>query len=97
MVTIQAPSRNFVATTITVTTSVVTAPPPHLAQDRGVREELSLVLGEQAQKLELVRCQGDLPPGHRHRPLLDVNDELADLEHRFSRGADAPKRRAQPR
>ena len=67
---------------------------PRPRQEHAVREQLPLVRREHAEELELVRRQVDRLAGPRDRALLEVDDELADLDHRLRRRA---RRGAAPR
>src|SRR5213080_3572646 len=88
-ITSHAPSANFVQITTSVTTPVAVAPTecrsPDLAQDRPVRHQLALVLGEDTQDAELERRQMNGLAVDGDRRLLEIDPDRADLEHRLTR------------
>src|SRR6266540_5679672 len=53
---------------------------PDLTQDRRVREQLSLVLGQELQEVVFDGRQGDSPPVDRHGSLLEVDPEPGELQ-----------------
>ena len=55
--------------------------PPHLLQQLAMRDEPSPMLREHAQQLELDPCEVDRLTAAGHRPVGQVDDELADLDH----------------
>src|SRR5262249_17994300 len=54
------------------------APPPHLAQQHLVREELAGVAGEDAEQAELVRGELDCLTAERDGALLKVDPQVAE-------------------
>src|SRR6478736_2340173 len=59
---------------------------PDLPQDGGVRHQLAFVWGQHAEELELVRGQRNRTTADRDRALVEIDDQLADLEHWPTRG-----------
>ena len=68
--------------------------PPHLAQDRAVRQQLALrCWASSAQDAELVRRQVDAPrPSTVTDCLLEVDADRPDLDHRLARRPGAAQR-----
>ena len=52
---------------------------------------------EEPEEVELVRGEVHGSPGHGDRALLEIDHELAELEHGLGRRADPSQHRAQPR
>ena len=62
-----------------------------------MRQQLPLVLGEQPEDAELVRRQMDALAVDVDRPLLEIDADRADLDHRLARRRSPPQRRTQAR
>src|SRR5262245_13847680 len=70
---------------------------PDLTEDRLVREQLADVLCEKLDEPELVWSQPDELVAAVERSLVEIDSQLADLDHGRSRRRGATKRRTQPR
>src|SRR5262245_46107749 len=73
------------------------APPPNLAQERRVCEQLAGVAGEDAEERELVRCELDGLAADEDGPLLEVYAQVSELDDRLGGGVHPAQSRTQPR
>src|SRR6185312_7905006 len=68
---------------------------PDLTQDRLVRQEFALVLGEQPQQGVLVRGELHAFPADGDFAPLEIQPQLADLDDRVGRRLSPPQRRTE--